>query len=177
MENNTPLSAPESPGSEAQKVEPQQQLTPQAVAQSVYPSPTSEAGPDLSPVAQAAMHISNKRAAESNKRLSERVSALIIISVLLLFSSLILMFLGVSALSVGVSAYVYIAYGAGQFGSALYLLLGKDQNIAALILKIFLILQVFSVLFSIGNPRVLVPSFIMMLLLGYAHYKVKALPY
>jgi hypothetical protein len=151
-------------------------VRPKIDAASIYPEVTKdiEPIPSIGSNAQFALKTTEKVYEENNRPVSMRVKSLLVLGILYIISLVpYLVVIYFSASSTGRS----IMFGVVllQLALSVYLLFSKSASGVALLLKIFLVLQLINLVLSFVNPVALILNAIMAAFLFYVYGSVKSL--
>ena len=144
---------------------------------SIYPEAAKDIDPTPSLGANAsyALQMNEDVYRENSRPVSTRAKSLLVLGILSALSGL---FYLVSALALSSNTpYKSVVVGVSliQLGIDAYLLLSQSVSGVTLLLKIFLVLQLFSLISSIVNPIALVANGLMAMFLFYVYGTVKSL--
>jgi hypothetical protein len=142
---------------------------------SIYPNATAGITDTNINASQAfAMNTVQAKTKESNRLVCLRVKSVLIIGLLVALSSIYTIIEGLRATN---GTVILVVLGLVQLAMSFGLLFSKDHNTVALLLKIFLVLQVVGLFMSLANPTRLVINGVVLIFLCYAYFRVRSLSY
>lgn len=159
---------------------PQEQKTvtePTAADQIKEPNSSFIQAPALDPAQQAVIAVSNQHTQESDRPVSLRVKSLLAIGILGVLASILLLGALLSPRSSSTAGPVLAITGVVQLAISVYLLLAKSHTAVKSILKLYLVLGVISLVFSILNPIGFITNAGFTLFTYYVYSRVKSLSY
>ncbi len=150
----------------------------QSLVNTTYPEPVKSIDQsNLNTSQQFALASSEMRIKDSNRPVSLRVKSLLVVAVLSALAAAYGLFESLAVSDTSSFGTVIAIVSLIQLGMSVYLFIGKDHNTVALILKIYLALQLISLFFSLANPTGFVTNGVVVLFLFYVYTRVKSLSY
>lgn len=147
-------------------------------ASTIYPEATKTIqSTDRTASQQFAVAANEIRAKESDKPVSLRVKSLLIVAILSLFGASYTLYQYFTLSEKESFSIIIPIVCLFQLCLTVYMFVGKDHNTMALILKIFLVLQLVALFMSFANPTQFIINGIYAILLFYVYLRVKSLSY
>ena len=162
---------------ENQKVEESKTVPIPSTPASIYPSPVQSPNQTSpSPVQQAALNTVEKMTLKTNKPVSLRVISLLVFAILSILFTLFIIVITVLGNLNTMTLFILALY-ALQLLMSIYLLIGKDHNTVALVLKVFLVFTGINTVLSMSRPLSLFINIGVFVYLFFVYLRVKNLTY